>query len=122
MTLDSLFYRRLTLVSYVGLILLFLYWILFFIESSPTPTYLLLVIAIGPLLFPLYGLLKGSPYTYAWCHFLALAYFIHAVVEAYANDLTRHLALLETALSVGFFIGSIYYVRMNAREARARIN
>jgi len=118
MTLNSLFYRRLTLFSYFGLILLFLYWILFFIESSPTPIPMLLSIAIGPLLFPLYGLLRAKPYTHAWSSFLALVYFIHAVVEAYANEVTRHLALIETALSLGFFIGSIYFVKMNAREKK----
>ena len=114
--MNTLFFRRLTLVSYFGLILLFLYWILLFLDSTPAPIYMLLAIAIGPLIFPLYGLLKGKPYTYAWSSFLALAYFIHATVEAYANDMTRHLALIETALSVGFFIGAIYYVKMNARD------
>lgn len=118
MTLNSLFYRKITLISYFGLILLFLYWILFFIDSSPTPLYMLLSIAIGPLLFPCYGLIKGKPYTHAWCSFLALGYFIHAVVEAYANDGTRYLALIETVLSVGLFIGCIYFVKMNARESK----
>jgi len=118
MKFDKLFFRRLTLLSYSGLILLFLFWILFFIDSSPTPTYLLLLIALGPLAFPLYGLLKGKPYTHAWCSFLALAYFIHAVVEAYANEVTRSLALIETVLSIGLFLGCIYYVKLNAREAK----
>ncbi len=121
MTFNSLFYRKLTLVSYFGLVLLFLYWILFFIETSPTPIIMLLAIAIGPLLFPLYGLLRAKPYTHAWCSFLALAYFIHATVEAYANEVTRHLALIETALSFGLFIGCIYFVKMNARE-KSKIN
>lgn len=118
MTLNTLFFRKLTLVSYFGLILLFLYWILFFIESSPTPIPMLLLIAIGPLLFPLYGLLQGKPYTHAWCSFLALGYFIHAVVEAYANEVTRYLALLEIALTLGLFLGCIFYVKMNARDTR----
>ena len=118
MKLNTLFYRKLTLVSYFGLILLFLYWILFFIESSPTPKSTLLFIAIGPLLFPLYGLLRGKPYTHAWCSFIALGYFIHAVVEAYTEVLTRHLAIIETALSLGLFIGCVYYVKMNARDQK----
>ncbi|VAW91477.1 hypothetical protein MNBD_GAMMA22-2741 [hydrothermal vent metagenome] len=116
MTFNALFYRKLTLVSYFGLVLLFLYWIGYFIISSPTPKYMLFTIAIGPLLFPLYGLLRAKPYTHAWCSFLALAYFIHATVEAYANEHTRYLALIETALSFGLFIGCIYFVKMNARE------
>lgn len=118
---NTLFYRKLTLLSYFGLVLLFLYWILFFIDVSPTPKSLLLFIAIGPLLFPLYGLLRGKPYTHAWCSFLALAYFIHAVVEAYANEVTRYLALTETVLSIGLFIGCIYYVKMNAQEKHKNI-
>ncbi|MFV1983723.1 MAG: DUF2069 domain-containing protein [Thiohalomonadales bacterium] len=120
MTFNTLFFRKLTLVSYFGLILLFLYWILFFIESSTTPKPTLLLIAIGPLLFPLYGLLKGKPYTHAWCSFLALGYFIHAVVEAYTNEVTRYLALPEIALTLGLFIGCIYYVKMNARDIKSK--
>jgi len=116
MNLNALFFRKLTLVSYFGLILLFLYWILVFIDSSPTSTPMLLAIAIGPLLFPLIGLLRGKPYTHAWCSFLSLAYFIHAVVEAYTNEQTRYLALIETVLSIGLFLGCIYFVKMNARE------
>ncbi|MFV2059289.1 MAG: DUF2069 domain-containing protein [Gammaproteobacteria bacterium] len=118
MSLNTVFFRKLTLISYIGLVLLFLYWILIFIEDSPTSTPMLLTIAIGPLLFPLPGLLRAKPYTHAWCSFLALGYFIHAVVEAYANDQTRHLALIETGLSVGLFIGCIYFVKMNAREKK----
>jgi uncharacterized membrane protein len=116
MKFNAAFFRKLTLTSYFGLVLLFLYWILIFIKSSPTPIPMLLAIAIGPLLFPLYGLLRAKPYTHAWCSFLALGYFIHAVVEAYANELTRNLALIETTLSVGLFVGCIYFVKMNARE------
>ncbi len=118
MKLNTVFYRKLTLVSYFGLIVLFLYWIFFFIESSIISIPMMLLIAIGPLLFPFYGLMRAKPYTHAWCSFLALAYFIHAVVEAYANDVTRHLALIETALSTGLFLGCIYFVKMNARDQR----
>lgn len=116
MNINALFFRKLTLSCYFGLILLFLYWIFFVVESSTTPITIYLVIAIGPLLLPLYGLLRGKPYTHAWCSFLALGYFIHAVVEAYSNDNTRYLALLETFLSIGLFLGCIYFVKMNARE------
>lgn len=95
---------------------LFLAWIL--VLQPPTQVHIsqVLLIAIGPLMFPLRGLLHAKTYTHSWCSFLSLAYFIHAVVEAYTNEQTRYLALVELLLSCGLFFGCVYYVRMTAIE------
>jgi uncharacterized membrane protein len=107
------FSRYLTLFSYIALIGLLLGWYGLH-DSSPVALALLLL----PLLFPLWGLLKGNPYTFAWSSFLILIYFVHGVVEAYANPTVRHLASLEILFSVAFYSGAVLYARLRGRELK----
>ena len=105
--------RRLTLSSYIALILVLITW-----YGLHTPAPLILVLLLLPLVFPIKGLLKGNPYTYAWSSFLILLYFIHGVVEAYANPPVRILALLEVLFSITFYIGAVLYARLRGRELK----
>jgi len=107
------FSRRLTLLSYITLVAVLLTWY-GWIDPSPAALALLLL----PLSFPLKGILKGNPYTYAWSSFLILLYFIHGVVEAYANPPVRILALLEVLASVAFYSGAVLYARLRGRELK----
>ena len=109
------FSRRLTLFSLLALVTVIVLWygLLF-----PAP--LILVLLLLPLVFPLKGLLKGNPYTYAWSSFLIFIYFIHGVVEAYANPAARSLALLEVLLSVTFYTGAVLYARLRGRELKQK--
>jgi uncharacterized membrane protein len=107
--------RRLTLISYIGLVGLLLSWY-GWIEPSPVALILLLL----PLSFPLKGIIKGNPYTYAWSSFLILLYFIHGVVEAYANPPVRILALLEVLISVMFYTAAVLYARLRGRELKQK--
>ncbi len=111
--------RIFALCGYFGLLLLFPLW---YGWLSPTELPLLLVLGLlmGPLLFPLHGLYYGRPYTYAWSSFLALFYFIHAVVELYSTPEDRYLALLELLLSLSFYIGSVVYARLGGRELKKK--
>jgi uncharacterized membrane protein len=103
----------LTLVSYIALIVLLLGW---YGVHDPSP--LALTLLLLPLLFPLRGLLTGNPYTFAWSSFLILIYFIHGVVEAYANPAVRPLASLEILFSVAFYSGAVLYARLRGRELK----
>ena len=107
------FSRYLTLVSYIVLIGLLLGWYGFY-DPSPIALIALLI----PLLFPLRGLLQGNPYTFAWSSFLILIYFIHGVVEAYANPAARLLASFEILFSVTFYSGAVLYARLRGRELK----
>ena len=109
------FSRRLTLISYIALVVVLLTW-----YGLVYPAPLLLILLLFPLLFPLRGLLKGNPYTYAWSSFLILLYFIHGVVEAYANPPVRMLALLEVLFSVTFYTGAVLYARLRGRELKQK--
>ena len=81
---------------------------------------LVLGVLIIPLLFPLHGLMQGRPYTYAWSSFLALFYFIHAVLEIYSTPQDRYLAVLELILSLAFYIGAVSYAKLGGRELKKR--
>lgn len=111
-------YYLMSLTSYFGLLLLLASWIIYFDPPKNNTTSLALLFILSPLLIALRGLLNGKRYTYAWSSMLILFYFMHGVVEAWANEneTIRILALIEVFLSVIFFIGAIMYVRYKSRE------
>ncbi len=112
------FYYFMTLTGYFGLLILLASWIIYFHPPTNSPVSLTLLFALTPLLIALRGLLHGKRYTYAWSSMLILFYFMHGVVEAWANEnqTVKVLAMLEVAFSVVFFIGSILYVKYKSRE------
>lgn len=114
--LNSQFYQRLALYSYFALLILLALWFTWLAPSKTLPTSLVILFGIGPLMFPLRGLLHGRTYTYAWSSLLIPVYFIHGVMEAYADPQVRWLALLEIFLTCTFYIGAILYPRHYNRE------
>ena len=107
----------LTLSGYFALLLLLILWHGFLFPAEKQP-WVLLGFIIAPLLFPLRGLLKENPYTYAWTSFVILLYFIHGTVEAWANPEQRTLAIIEIYLRVQVYIGAIYYARLQGRALK----
>jgi uncharacterized membrane protein len=107
------FSRHLTLLSYIALIVVLVTW-----YGLLYPAPVLLVLLLLPLIFPLKGILQGNPYTHAWSSFLILLYFIHGIVEAYANPTVRVWALLEVLFSVSFYIGAVLFARLRGRELK----
>ena len=75
--------------------------------DADTQAALVLLVLVVPLLFPLRGLLHGRKYTFAWSCFLALLYFTHGVMEAYSDDITRPLGLLEIMFSSLWFLAAM---------------
>ena len=109
--------RWATLLGYFGLFALLLSWFTLLAPSQHFPTSVVLLVFLGPLLFPLRGLLHGRKYTHAWTAFLVLLYFIHGVVESWANPEERGLALLEILFSLLLFFGCLFFVRLSNRLA-----
>ena len=107
----------LTLSGYFSLILLLVIWHGFIFPAAKQP-WLIMAFILIPLLFPLRGLLKENPYTYAWTSFVILIYFIHGVVEAWANDNQRVYAVIEIYLRVQVYIGAIYFARLQGRALK----
>lgn len=112
--------------AYVALIILSLAWEGWLAPAKNLPAGFWLSVKTLPLLLPLFGLLHGRPYTYAWASMLVLLYFIEGVVLSYqfrAEALLLHAtlpyALLEVLLSAGFTVLATFYVRRRAAELQA---
>ncbi len=112
------FYYKITLVGYFGILILLSSWIIYFKPPTNSTISLSLIFILSPLLIALRGLLNGKRYTFAWSSMLILFYFMHGVVEAWANEstLVQILALIEVGFSVIFFIGAIMFVKYKSRE------
>ena len=110
--------RAMTLFGVLGLLLLMPAWILWLSPPLNWSPWFLLALSTLPLLPPLAGLFGGRPYTYAWSGFLALMYFTHGVVEAWADSDSRGLALTEIGLAVMLYVGSMLYARWRSQELK----
>ena len=78
----------------------------------------LLILKAVPLLFPLFGILRGKRYTYQWSSMFILLWFTEGAVRAWSDEgLSAGLALAEIALSLTFFFSAIFYARLTARPA-----
>ncbi|MDZ7663518.1 DUF2069 domain-containing protein [Thiohalophilus sp.] len=113
-----IFSRWLTLGAYFALLILLMLWLTVLAPPQSVPVSVALLLLVGPLLFPLRGLLHGRPYTHAWTSFLVLIYFVHGVVEAYSNPDERLYAALEILFSVLLYSGALLYARHRGRQLR----
>ena len=76
----------------------------------------LLILKAVPLLFPLFGILRGKRYTYQWSSMFILLWFTEGAVRAWSDEgLSAGLAMAEIALSLTFFFSAIFYARLTAR-------
>ena len=77
-----------------------------------------LILKALPLLFPLFGILKGKRYTYQWASMLILFYFTEGVVRAWSDQgLSANLAMVEIVLSLVFFVCAIFYAKHTRKAA-----
>jgi uncharacterized membrane protein len=105
------------IVSLIALIFLCLAWEGWLAPLRPGGS--ALILKAVPLLFPLFGILRGRLYTYQWASMLILLYFTEGVVRAMTDrGLSAQLAAVEIVLTLVFFFSSIFYVRLAARSKR----
>lgn len=107
--------RIISLISFFGLLLSLLAWIIVAEHSDNFPTAAWLIIGVMPLLFPLRGILYGKSYTHAWASFLMLFYLAHGIGELYSGDAIFWYPLLEVIFSSSFFISANLYIRTLAK-------
>ncbi|MGE0081111.1 MAG: DUF2069 domain-containing protein [Thiohalomonadaceae bacterium] len=111
-------WHALTLAGYFGLFILLMAWIAWIAPPATVPRSIALLFAVGPLLFPLRGLLHGRPYTHAWSSFLALFYFAYGTAEAFSGSSVQLLAAAAGLLSLLWFISAILFVRTRRKEEK----
>lgn len=113
---NTLFFRRLALVSYFGLLAWMLIWYFLLGANSSYSTLFVVLFWIVPLLLPARGLIKGDPYTHAWANFIVMIYLLHGLTDIYANHDQWYYALIEIILATGMFAGCSFYARTRGRE------
>lgn len=97
-------------ISLISLIFLCLAWESFLAPLNTNGS--LLFLKTIPLLAPLFGILRGKRYTYQWASMLILLYFTEGVVRSWSDQgLSAQLAMIEVALSIVFFVCTIFYAR-----------
>ena len=102
------------IASLVALIFLCLAWELWLAPIRPGGS--LLALKTLPLLAPLFGVLRGTRYTFQWSSLFILAYFTEGVMRSWADTgLARQLAFAETVLSLVYFAAVVTYSRLTRR-------
>lgn len=106
-------FNRLASISLVGLLFLCLAWELWLAPLRPGGS--MLVLKALPLLFPLFGILRGKRYTHQWTSLLSLMYFAEGAVRAFSDQgVSQALAMAETVLATLLFAGCLGHARETA--------
>ena len=106
--------RWLTLSGYFGLMIGLYVWHLLINQTEAHLISIVILTQLGPLMFPLRGLLNGKTYTHAWSIYLAIFYFIVGIWYAAASE-TLIFGLYVTAFSLLFFVATVLYTRLSSR-------
>ena len=111
--------RWLTLTGYFLLLSGLFAWHLVIEPAAKHLISIIILLQIGPLMFPLMGLLKGRLYTHAWSMYMAIFYFIIGVWYAGDSaDLMIGLYVIFTSLM--FFLGTVLYTRYTGKQMQAQ--
>jgi uncharacterized membrane protein len=97
--------RELTIWLWAAVSLSLLAWIL---AGYP---WLMCTLAVLPLFAPLYGLVHGRRYTYAWTTLFAIPYLAFALTELLVNPQARWVAALSLLLIFAWFCTMILFLR-----------
>lgn len=110
--------RLLTLLGYFSLMIGLYAWHLLIHPADKHLVSLIILFQLGPLMFPLFGLLKGKQYTHAWSMYLAIFYFVVGVWYAGHED-DRAIGLYIILSSLVFFTGCVIYTRFTGKKMKA---
>ena len=110
--------RWLTLSGYFTLLFGLFSWHLLLNPPEKHLISLIIFFQIGPLMFPLMGLLKGKLYTHAWSMYMAIFYFIVGVWYAGSIE-DRGIGLFVIFSSLVFFLGTVLYTRFMGKQLSA---
>jgi uncharacterized membrane protein len=108
------------LIGYFGLFILMMVWIIWLTPPNTThlPKSLSLLLLVGPLMFPLRGMLHGRAYTHAWVCFLALFYLFLGISEAWSGSQQPLLTALEIVFSTLLYLGAMFYARFRGKQLK----
>ena len=108
--------RNLTLIGYLGLLVLIPAWIWVLSPPKLLSPLSATIIWYVPALFPLRGIILNKPFTFAWSGFLAVFYISQAITSMIASDDEQYLALIELILASCWFAGAALFSRWRGQE------
>ena len=112
--------RWLTLSGYFSLLFGLFAWHLLIEPAAKHLISVIIFLQLGPLMFPLFGLLNGKPYTHAWTMYLAIFYFVIGVwYTGSSDDLLIGLYVIFTSLTL--FTGTAMVTRYTGKLMQARL-
>lgn len=111
--------RVLNLLSSISLIALIFLCVAWETVLAPLqPGQSRMVFKVVPLLFGVFGILRGKRYTHQWVCMLALLYFTEGSVRAMSDHgMQATLAMIEVVLSVTLFASCAAYARVTRTPA-----
>lgn len=115
-TISTVNLRKIALTGYFSLLLLMPLWLLVLNPSEGLGPVLSMVMFTLPLLFPLRGLLRGDPYTYAWSSFIVMIYYLHSLTTLWVSPEDMLWAILEFTFATMMFLGGSYYAKYRGQE------
>lgn len=113
---------RIGQLGYFSLLVLIPVWVLWLSPPELGSAKVLLLVWWGPLWLPLWGILRGKAYTFAWANFIVMWYFLHSLTTLWVGkDLDRYLALAELVAACLMFYGCTYYAKYRGQELGLKI-
>jgi len=109
-------HKKIALTGYFSLIIYMPLWLLWINPSESLSTPLTLMLFTLPLLFPLKGLIKGNPYTFAWSNFVLMWYFLHSLTTLWVSSSDFVWASIELIFTTMMFISGTYYAKYRGQE------
>lgn len=97
--------QRLGLLAWATLVVLQLIWHAWLFPPQQIPVWLVLAIAVIPLLLPLLAI-RDKRRALLWVGILSLFYFCHGIAEGWSSSSERWLALLEIVVTL-LLIGTL---------------
>jgi len=110
-TKQMLLAHRITLIGYWGLVFLIPIWNLWWYPSDIYSNKTVTIFWLIPLVFPIFGLLKGKAYTHAWSGFIAVIYICHGFASLITSFNEFMPIILEVIFSSMFLFGGMYFAR-----------
>lgn len=103
--------HRIALTGYWGLVILIPVWNLWWFPSQMYSNGSLTLFWLTPLIFPMFGLLKGKAYTHAWSGFIAVLYICHGLTALITSIEEILPIILEVIFGTMFLLGGMYFAR-----------
>ncbi|GHG02192.1 DUF2069 domain-containing protein [Thalassotalea marina] len=115
-TFSTQTHKKIALAGYFSLLVYMPLWLIVINPSDGLSPITNLIFFTLPLLFPLKGLVKGNPYTFAWSNFIVMWYFLHGLTTVWVSESDILWASLELLFATMMFVSGTYYAKYRGQE------